>query len=150
MATWAEFATEAPQIAEKGRALLYRTGDGEALLATVRGDDPPRIHPIAIRVVDDGLYAFILRSPKLTDLEQDGRYALHAYPDANVPHEFQVRGRVRVVDDERRAALAKDWSFDVGTARAFEFHIDDAVVGERESRDAWPPVYTSWSSTESR
>jgi hypothetical protein len=146
MATWAEFAAKAPQIAEKGRALLYRTGDGEALLATVRGDDQPRIHPIAVRVVDRGLYAFILRSPKLTDLEQDGRYALHAYPDANVPHEFQVRGRVRVVDRKTRDALAANWSFDVGSANAFEFLIDEAVVGERESRDAWPPVYSSWSS----
>jgi hypothetical protein len=146
MATWAEFAAKAPQIAEKGRVLLYRTGDGEALLATVRGDDPPRIHPIAIRVVDGGLYAFILRSPKQTDLEQDGRYALHAYPDANVPHEFQLRGRVRVVDDKTRAALAANWSFDVGNGKAFEFLIDDAIIGERESRDAWPPVYSSWSS----
>jgi hypothetical protein len=146
MATWADFATQAPEMAEKGRALLYRTGDGEALLATVRGDDPPRIHPIAIRVVGGGLYAFILRSPKLTDLEQDGRYALHAYPDANVPHEFQLRGRVRVVDDKTRTALAANWSFDVGRAAAFEFLIDDAIVGERESRDAWPPVYSSWSS----
>jgi hypothetical protein len=31
----------------KGRALFYRTGAGEALLATVREDDPPRVHPIA-------------------------------------------------------------------------------------------------------
>jgi hypothetical protein len=146
MATWAEFAAEAPQIAEKGRALLYRTGDGEALLATVRDDDPPRIHPIAIRVVDGGLYAFILRSPKQTDLEHDGRYALHAYPDAEVPHEFQIRGRVRVVDDKTRAALAANWSFDVGNGKAFEFLIDQAIVGERPSRDAWPPVYSSWSS----
>ena len=150
MVTWDEFAAEAPDIAAKGQALLYRTGDGEALLATVRGDDPPRIHPIAVGVVDGGLYAFILRSPKLTDLEQDGRYALHAYPDANVPHEFQVRGRVRVVDATTRAALAKDWSFDVGKANGFEFLIEDAVVGERDSRDAWPPVYTSWSSSDSR
>jgi hypothetical protein len=150
MATWGELAAAAPDLAAKGQALLYRTGSGEALLATVRGDDPPRIHPIAIGIVDGGLYAFILRSPKQTDLEQDGRYALHAYPDANVPHEFQVRGRVRLVDDKKRAALAKDWSFDVGKAPAFEFQIDDAVVGERDSRDAWPPVYTSWSSSESR
>jgi hypothetical protein len=150
VATWREFAAQAPDVATKGQALLYRTGGGEALLATVRGDDPPRIHPIAIGVVDGGLYAFILHSPKLTDLEQDGRYALHAYPDAKVPHEFQLRGRVRVADAETRARLAKDWSFDVGNAKAFEFLIDEAILGERASRDAWPPVYTSWRSSERR
>jgi hypothetical protein len=150
LVTWGELAARAADVAEKGRALLYRTGTGEALLATVRGDDPPRIHPIAVEVVGGGLYAFILRSPKLTDLEQDGRYALHAYPDANVPHEFQLRGRVRVVDDKTRAGLAANWSFDVGAARAFEFLIDDAIVGERASRDAWPPVYSSWSSRDKR
>jgi hypothetical protein len=38
---------QAPDLAEKERALFYRTGAGEALLATVREDDPPRVHPIA-------------------------------------------------------------------------------------------------------
>ncbi len=96
-----------------------------------------------------GLYAFILPSPKLTGLEQDGRYALHAYPDADVPHEFQVRGRVRVVDDATRAALAAEWSFDVGEARAFEFLVQQAVLGERDTRDDWPPRYRSWTSERS-
>ncbi len=146
MVPWGEFATAAPELAESGRTLLYRTGSGEALLATVHDDAPPRIHPIAVSVVGDGLYAFILPSQKLTDLEQDGRYALHAYPDANVPHEFQVRGRVRAVDDDTRAALAADWSFGVGEARAFEFLIEHAVLGERDSPDDWPPRYRSWSA----
>lgn len=145
MATWGEFAAAAPDLAKRGRELLYRTGDGEALLATVRGDAPPRVHPIAVAIVNDGLYGFILPSPKLRDLREDGRFALHAYPDAERPHEFQVRGRVCLVDDVTRAALAPDWSFSVGSAPAFEFLIEDAVLGERASRDDWPPRYTSWS-----
>jgi len=67
--TWGEFATAAPGIAARGRELLYRTGHGEAPLVTVRGDDPPRVHPISVAVVNDGLYAFILRSPKRLDLD---------------------------------------------------------------------------------
>ena len=149
MVPWSEFAAASPGLADSGRKLLYRTGSGEALLATVRADEPPRIHPIAVSVVFGGLYAFILPSPKLTDLEQDGRYALHAYPDADVPHEFQVRGRVRVVDDATRAALAAEWSFDVGEARAFEFLVQQAVLGERDTRDDWPPRYRSWTSERS-
>jgi hypothetical protein len=145
MKTWGELEAVAPELAAKGRRLLYRTGSGEALLATVRGAEPPRIHPIAIGVVDGGLYAFILPSPKLVDLNEDGRYALHAYPDPDVPHELQLRGTVRRVDGRLRERLAADWSFTVGDAAAFEFLISHAVLGERESRDAWPPSYTAWS-----
>lgn len=147
MATWGEFTAAAPEMAAKGRALLYRTGGGEALLATVRDTEPPRVHPIAVEVVDAGLYAFILSSPKLGDLEADGRYALHAYPDAAVPHEFVIRGRVRPADEATRTRLAANWPFWVGSAGAFEFLIDEALLGERDSRDAWPPHYTTWRSS---
>jgi hypothetical protein len=145
VATWGDLAAAAPDLAEKGKRLLYRTGGGEALLATVRGEAAPRLHPIAVAVVGEGLYAFILPSPKLRDLREDGRFALHAYPDAERPHEFQLRGRVRLVDDATRAMLAPDWSFTVGSAPAFEFLIAEAVLGERDDRDEWPPRYTSWS-----
>lgn len=145
MATWAEFSHQAPDLAEKGRALWYRTGAGEALLATVREDDPPRVHPIAVAVNGSGLYAFILPSPKLTDLEADGRYALHAYPDAKQPHEFLVRGRVRPVNEGTRATLAPGWSWQVGDAPAFEFLIEEALLAERASRADWPPKYSTWA-----
>jgi hypothetical protein len=144
MLTWADFAAAAPELAEKGRALLYRTGSGEALLATVRADEPPRVHPIAVEVMDGGLFAFILPSPKLTDLASDGRYALHAYPDAAQPHEFVVRGRVIAVEGERRASLAERWSWTVGEAKCFELMIEEAILGERETADDWPPRYTAW------
>ncbi len=128
------------------RELLCRTGHGAALLVTVRGDDPPRVHPISVGVVDGGLYAFILPSPRLRDLERDGRYALHAHFDPSVPHEFLLRGRVRPVDDVTRAALAADWDWTVGNAPAFEFLIEDALLGKRASGDDWPPSYTTWAS----
>ena len=147
MATWGEFETAMPEMADEGRGLLYRTGGGEALIATVRGAEPPRIHPIAVEVVGAGLFAFILGSPKLTDLEEDGRYALHAYPDAARPHEFVVRGRVRPVDVATRSRLAADWPFSVGSARAFEFLIDEALLGERDSRADWPPRYSAWRAS---
>jgi hypothetical protein len=142
--TWGEFAAAAPDVAADGKALLYRTGHGEALLVTVRGDDPPQAHPISVSVVNGGLYAFILPSPKLRDLEQDGRYALHAHFDPKVPHEFLIRGRVRPVDNTRRAILAADWDWSVGNAPVFEFLVEDALYGERASVDDWPPRYAAW------
>ncbi|HEX5148536.1 MAG TPA: pyridoxamine 5'-phosphate oxidase family protein [Candidatus Limnocylindrales bacterium] len=148
MADWAEFAAAAPTIAADGRRLLYRTDTGEALLATVRGDGLPRIHPIYVSVLEDRLVAFILRSPKANDLAEDGRYALHAHQDPAAPHEFLLRGRARPIDDEAtRARFAAAWFFDVDDGyRLFEFRIDHAVFGERGSPDDWPPRYRSWRS----
>jgi hypothetical protein len=146
LVTWGEFAASAPDVAASGRALLYRTGHGEALLVTVRGDDPPQAHPISVGVVNGGLYAFILPSPKLRDLEQDGRYAFHALFDPTVPHEFLIRGRVRPVDDRTRVMLAADWDWNVGNAPVFEFLVEDALYGERASADDWPPRYTAWTA----
>jgi hypothetical protein len=147
MVSWAGLEAAAPAIAAEGRRLIYSRGDGEALLATVRGDDPPRIHPVNVAIVGGRLYAFIIvGSAKLRDLERDGRYALHTHVDPAAPSEFAVRGRAQVVDDEaRRAEVAAGWSFDVDDSyRLFEFSIDTAILGSRSSPDEWPPRYASW------
>jgi hypothetical protein len=148
MATWAAFAAAAPEMAEIGRRLFYRTGSGEALLATVRDQGPPRIHPINVGILEDRLVAFILVSPKATDLLVDGRFALHAHQDPAAPHEFLVRGRAQPVEDAAtRARFAAAWPFTVDDSyRLFEFLIDHAILCERPSPDDWPPHYRSWRS----
>jgi hypothetical protein len=149
MATWAEFEVAAPDLAAEGRRLLYRTGGGQAMLATVRGiDEPPRMNPITVAIVSRRLLAFILKSPKLVDLESDGRYALHSHHDPAAPSEFALRGRATPVADEAiRSAVAADWPFEVDeTYRLFEFSIESALVGHRPTADDWPPKYTSWRS----
>jgi hypothetical protein len=145
MVTWSELEAAAPDIATAGRRLLYARGDGEALLATVRGDDPPRIHPINAGVIDGRLYAFLLRSAKRVDLERDGRYALHTHQDAADPSEFSVRGRARLIEDpEVRTAVGDSWFFTIDeTYHLFEFSIESAVLGLR-GPDEWPPRYTRW------
>ena len=150
MVTWAGFAAAAPEIASEGTRLIYAMGGGKALLATVRGDDPPRIHPITVAVVGERLYAFIIaRSPKRLDLELDGRYALHTHMDQAAPNEFALRGRARLVDDpDERARVAIGWAFAVDDSYAlFEFTIDSALLGTRPTADDWPPIYTSWRAT---
>lgn len=146
LATWGEMATAAPRLAERGRALFMPTGTGDGLLATVRGDAPPRIHPVSFEIVDGELLVFVLRSAKRTDLEQDGRYALHANIDEAAPSEFMVRGVAREVTDPTvRAAAAGVWSFTVDdTYRLFALDIASAALGERPTANAWPPVYTRW------
>jgi hypothetical protein len=147
MVAWEEFAAAAPDLARRGRELFERTGTGEALLASVREDLPPRIHPINVGFVDGRLLAFVIAgSAKVADLAADGRYALHAHQDPAVPHEFQVRGRAHEVHDrELRTAAVAAWSFDVDDGyRLFEFAVEHAILGERATADDWPPVYTSW------
>jgi hypothetical protein len=148
--TWAEFTAAAPDLAEAGRGLFYREGHGQALLATVRGGDLPRIHPISLGIADGRLYAFILKSAKRTDLEQDGRFALHTLQDPAAPSEFAIRGRATSVRDEDvRAKVAGDWSFQVDeTYELFEFSVEAALLGLRDGADEWPPRYTSWSASE--
>jgi hypothetical protein len=149
MATWSEFAAAAPEIAAEGRSLIYARGDGEALLATVRGDDLPRVHPINVAIVDERLYAFVIaRSPKRLDLELDGRYALHTHQDPAAPSEVELRGRARLVDDEaERVKVAAGWAFGIDdTYTLFEFSIESALLGARATADDWPPRYTWWPS----
>ena len=147
MSDWATFAAGDPGLADAGRRLLERSGHGSGLLATVRGEAPPRISPVSVAVTGGRLLLFvIIDSAKDRDLLADGRYALHAHQDPDVPHEFQVRGRAaEVADPTVRAGAASDWFFEVDdTYRLFELDVQHALLGERASADDWPPVYRSW------
>lgn len=146
--SWSRFEAAAPELAAAGWSLIARDGRGKGLLATVRDDEPPRIHPISVGLVDGRLYAFINASPKRRDLQQDGRYALHAHQDPVEPAEFTLRGRaIEVTDEAVRAAVAAVWSFDADdTYGLFEFSVLAALLGRRPTADDWPPRYTSWSA----
>ena len=149
MTSWNDLAIEAPSIADSGRRLIERSGAGEGLLATVRGDAAPRVHPVNVGIVDGHLLVYVIvGSAKAGDLASDGRYALHAHQDPAVPHEFQIRGRaIEIADPDRRAAAAAVWPVEVDDGYTlYELSIDHAILGERPTADDWPPVYTSWRS----
>jgi len=148
MASWSEFEAAAPDLAKGGWALLARSGtsptDGDGLLATVRADLLPRIHPVSVGLVAGRLFLFVLQSAKLRDLEQDGRYALHSLIDPAAPDEFMVRGHALRADDDARAAAIAVWSFKPDdTYVLFELGVESAVLGRR-GPDEWPPRYTTW------
>ncbi len=149
MTTWDDFATAAPDIAGDGQRLIEAHGHGSVLLATVRGDAPPRIHPISVAIVDGRLYAFIIvGAPKHTDLVEDGRYAMHTHQDPEAPSELMLRGRARRVDDQvERGRVADGWTFEADDGYTlFVFDIEQAVLGVRETADEWPPRYRTWRS----
>lgn len=148
MATWADFEADAPDIAVRGLELMYRTGEGEALLITVRGDAPPRAHPVNAGVIDGHLYVFAqAKSAKRRDLDADSRFALHTHVDPQAPHEFMVRGHARLIDDPAlRSSVAKDWFFRVDDSYPlYELMVEHAVLGDRPTANDWPPKYSTWS-----
>jgi hypothetical protein len=62
MDSWSAFAAAEPDMAEKGRNLLYQRGDGEGLLATIAGNGTPRIHVLNVGVEDGRLLVFTIAS----------------------------------------------------------------------------------------
>ncbi|WP_416901766.1 pyridoxamine 5'-phosphate oxidase family protein [Micromonospora echinospora] len=134
MASWSEFATDEPRLADAIRLLLQQYGPGFGYLATVRADGGPRVHPVSPVISDEGLFCFVIDSPKRRDLERDGRYALHSFPPEESDDEAYVAGHARPVTDQARVArLAEcfraepraDW-------RLFEFTVDVAMLTRRD------------------
>jgi hypothetical protein len=130
MASWPEFAAAEPRLAASIHALIHQYGPGLGYLATVRSDGGPRVHPVSPFITRDGLYCFVIDSPKRRDLERDGRYALHSFPPEATEDEAYVAGRARLVTDadlvrryatEMRAEPEVDW-------RLFEFTVDVAMI----------------------
>ena len=148
MTTWADFEREQPAMAARGRELMYRTGDGEGMLVTVRDDVPPRVHPVNAGIVNGHFYVFVQgKSAKRRDLEGDGRFAFHTYLYPQAPSEFLVRGRaLEVTDPALRGRIAANWFFKVQDSYPlYELMIEHVLLGERATANDWPPVYTSWS-----
>jgi hypothetical protein len=110
MAAWNDFKAAHPTMAEDGRGLLYHFGVGLAFLGTVRPDGGPRLHPICPLINAEGLFAFIVPSPKRGDLHRDGRYSLHSFPLELNEDAFYLTGRARhITDGELRSRLGQQF-----------------------------------------
>jgi hypothetical protein len=146
---WGVFADQAPDVAEAGRTLIYQFGTGLGYLATLRPDGAPRLHPVCPVVCDGGLYVFIgNHSPKLRDLQRDGRFTLHTFPCVDVDDEFMVSGTA--VDAESFGVRDAVYAAYVATGATtsndtlFELLIDRALHAKYQERPSWPPDYRRW------
>ncbi|WP_434742312.1 pyridoxamine 5'-phosphate oxidase family protein [Micromonospora sp. SH-82] len=134
MASWSDFAADDPRLADGIRLLMQQYGPGFGYLATVRADGGPRVHPVSPVITDEGLFCFVIDSPKRRDLERDGRYALHSFPPEESDDEAYVAGQASPVTDRARISRLAD----VGRAspdadwRLFEFTIDVAMLTRRD------------------
>lgn len=152
MASWSSFAAASPQLAEAIRALLQQYGPGLAYLATVRADGSPRVHPISPVITPDGLYCFLIPSPKRHDLERDGRYALHSYPPEHSDDEAWLTGHATPVTDPAVVARLADALHAAPEInwRLFELSIDTASLrrhgtgGALPLAPAVPPITQTW------
>ena len=132
--SWVEFAAADPRLAASIKALMCQYGAGMGYLATVRADGGPRVHPVAPIVSDDeGLFCFVIRSPKRSDLGRDGRYALHAFPPEESDDEAYLTGRARpVTDPSQRERLARTMRADPATDwKLYELSVETAMVVRR-------------------
>ena len=135
--SWQALSGAAPELAAFGAERLH---DQVAYLATVRANGSPRLHPIRPVVTADCLFVFTERtSPKIRDLEHDGRYALHCTATSDQPwdlREFAVEGVARRVANAG-TAFPRDERF-----LLFELEVSAAsstVYGNegRPQRERW-------------
>jgi hypothetical protein len=133
MASWSDFAAAEPRLAQVIRNLVHQYGSGFGYLATVRADGGPRVHPVSPVITEDGLYCFIVDSPKRRDLDRDGRYALHAFPSEDSDDEAYLSGLARqVTDNGTIARLATSMHAEPGMDwRLYEFTVNVAMVARQ-------------------
>jgi hypothetical protein len=155
MATWSEFRSERPDLADAGRALLYQFGVGLAFLGTVRPDGGPRLHPICPLLTDDRLFAFLVPSPKRADLFRDPRYVMHSFPSPENEDAIYVAGAARHHDDDalrsplvdqflaERSSLGIDPDT-LGDQALFEFEVDTCLVTRTRGHGDPDPRHTIW------
>jgi len=127
MATWAEFAAAAPEMAERG---ARRLGIGYAFIATTGRDGAPRVHPITPLIAGGRLLAFVaVHTVKCRNLLRDPRYALHAVLGES-DEEFLISGHAVVSDDWASRILAAEAAQRIGMTShddvLFEFQIERA------------------------
>jgi hypothetical protein len=152
--SWPEFARAEPDLARDGAALLYQFGVGLAFLGTVRPDGGPRLHPMCPLISDEGLFAFLIPSPKQRDLGRDARYALHSFPTEDTEDAFYLTGVAEPVADGRlRDALAEQFvaertRFSVPPPatdhRLFGFRLGSALLTRTAGHGDHHPRHTVW------
>jgi hypothetical protein len=124
MATWGDLTKERPDLADVGKALFYQFGVGLAFLATVDRTGRPRIHPICPLLRDDGIFGFIIPSPKQGDLRRDGLYSMHSFPGPENEDAFYLSGQAGLVED-----------------RALRNALSEQFVTERQHFPVEPPAH---------
>jgi hypothetical protein len=141
MATWTEFAADAPELAAQAEKRLIATG--LMMLATIRRDGSPRVSPMEPVVVDDKLVlhedrlwlGMMVDATKSRDLQRDGRFMAHCATVDKMVSEDDVKFwgvATTVTDHDKLASFSDDiyrstgYRFEVGQFDAFEVDLQGA------------------------
>ena len=123
-------------------------------VATVRADGGPRVHPMCPIISDDGLFAFLLPSPKRADLHRDPRFAMHSFPADDNEDAFYLTGTAAPVGDadvrrtveaqliEERSLRAAPPGLDA--QELFEFALDRCLHTVTKGHGDLHPVFSRW------
>jgi hypothetical protein len=148
--SWQTFETASPGLAE----LCFDELDRKiAYLATIKKDGSPRLHPVTPFIGGSMLFIFTdPSSPKIGDLQRDGRYALHCAVSRIGPDgagrplvEVQVSGAaVTITDPGIRARAERIAGSPVVLASyfLFEFQVERVLVVEYEA--GGKPIIRRW------
>jgi len=107
-------------------------------------------------ITDEGLFAFIVPSPKRDDLFRDGRYAMHTFPSPENEDAFYLTGNAvadtdsfrcesiaRVFADERRHLGSPTPQED---DQLFEFIVDSCLLTRTTGHGDPNPKHTVWKA----
>ncbi len=148
MATWEEFASAVPELAERGRQRIE--AHELILLGTIKADGSPRISPVEPDFVDGELMMGMMwQSTKALDLLRDPRCVVHSVVTdrRGTEGEFKIIGEARTIVDrgltERYCQVLEDridWRpdgdfhlFAIDIHRVWWFKYD----GEQRLEERW-------------
>jgi hypothetical protein len=133
MTTWAEFQSNAPELAALGEARFRATG--LAIVGTLRGNGWPRITPVEPRLVDGELQLGMMwQSRKALDLLRDPRCTVHSTTadKDGTEGDFKVYGSAEhVTDGGRRERHCQVTEQEIGWRPSDEkFHVFSVDIQE--------------------
>jgi hypothetical protein len=121
----------------------------------VRKGGGPRVHPVCPIIFDQGIYAFIISSPKLSDLRRDGRYALHSYPLPHNEDVFYITGSAASgAEPALRASIEQAYRAERDNApmpelaeqTLFEFRLEAALLTRTTGHGDANPRHEIWKA----
>lgn len=135
MISWKKFSQLKPDWALAAKRLRLQPGstpdpNGIGFIATVAKDGRPRMAPVCPIYAMDNLWLSVSRrTVKAHDLQNDGRYTLHAFLGEN-DEEFQISGFARIVENEKEKV-------DVQNAITFQYDPADFIFELTLVRAVW-------------
>lgn len=145
--SWKVFEKQAPGLAQLAHKKLDRK---IAYLATIKKDGSPRLHPVTPFIGHGMLFIFTEpSSPKIRDLNRDGRYAVHCSVGGDGPlTEVLISGEAVVISNSgvRRKQAERIAASPVVADNyvLFEFQVRQVLVVEYDEERR--PVVRRWMS----